>query len=149
VPVPTAATPDAEDSQPAAGAGKALGTGKFQKGLVIDVLDLKRTNDNYLQVNFQIRNPTDEKVAYSINGFTFPNSMYYVEEGGKNKFLVTKDERGDFLAAKMSRNFTLAAGDKIEFWAKFGQPHKGIKHISFYFLDTEPIEDIPVPAAGK
>ncbi len=147
VPVPTPKV-GGEESKPAA-AAKALGTGKLQNGLVIDVLDLKSTSDNFLRVTFQIRNPSSDTIRYGINGFTFPNSMYYVEEGGKFKFSVVKDESGEFLWGRINKTVNFASGETLESWAKFGQPHKGIKRISFYFLDTEPIEDIPVPSADK
>jgi hypothetical protein len=149
VPVPVASKADADAAKPASAAGKALSTGKLRNGLVIDVLELKVTSDNFMRVSFQIRNPTEETIRYGINGFTFPNSMYYVEEGGKFKFTIVKDESGEFLWGRINKTVNFAPGEKLESWAKFGPPHKGIKHLSFYFLDAEPIEDVPVPSAAK
>jgi hypothetical protein len=146
IPVPTSSKGGVAESKPAA--GKALGTGKLQNGLVIDVLELKRTSDGFLRVSFQIRNPSTDTIKHAINGFTFPNSMYYVEEGGKFKFTVIKDDKGEFIWGRVNKDVKLGSGETLESWAKFGQPHKGIKHITFYFKDAEPIEDVPVPKAG-
>jgi hypothetical protein len=151
VPVPAslAAKTGAGESKPAASAVKALGTGKMQNGLVIDVLELKPTNDTFLKVSFQIRNLGKDAVKYGINGFKFPNSMYYVEEGGKFKHLVVKDDRGEFLWGRVNKDIILRSGEKFEMWAKFGMPSEGIRHLTFYFQDTEPIEDVSVPTGDK
>ena len=149
IPVPSPVKAGGEDSKPAAPAIKALGTGKLQNGLVIDVLELKPTSDGFLKVSFQIRNPGTDTVKYGINGFSFPNSMYYVEEGGKFKFTIVKDERGEFLWGRINKTVNLGPGETLESWAKFGQPHKGIKRLTFYFQESEPIEDIAVPGADK
>jgi hypothetical protein len=153
----TALTPAADDDKGSAAPlgddqsapDKPLGTGKFQKGLVIDVTAVKRTSDRFLRVSFRIRNPTKERVTHTISGVYFVPEMHYVEAGGKFKFQVVRDERGNYLASHVPGTLTLNPNETAEYWAKFGQPHKGIKHITLYFRQTEPIEDIPVPPAGN
>jgi hypothetical protein len=128
---------------------KPLGTGKFEKGLVIDVTAVKRTSDNFLRVSFQIRNPTKQRITHTISGVYFVPETYYVEAGGKFKYQVVRDDRGNYIASPVPGTITLNPDEKVEYWAKFGQPQKGIKHITLYFRRTEPIEDIPLPPPGK
>jgi hypothetical protein len=149
VPVPADLKRSGEEAKPAAGATKALGTAKYQKGLVIDVTELNPTSDKFLTVKYRIRNPTSNQVSISITGVLFTPAMYYVEEGGKFKFTVMKDERGNFLASDIGGTIKLEAGESKEYWAKFGRPHDGIKHITLYFEHAEPIEDVPLPGKDK
>jgi hypothetical protein len=44
---------------------------------------------------------------------------------------------------------TLGPGEKVDYWFKFSAPGKGVKKITLYFRQEEPIEDVPVPAAEK
>jgi len=145
IPVPPPAKAAGDDAKPEAKAEKTVGTGKFQKGLVIDVTDVARTSDNFLKVSFQVRNPTREQVTHTISGVYFVPESYYVEAGGKFKYQVIRDDKGNYIAAKVPGTLTLGPGDKAEYWAKFPQPGKGIKHITLYFRQAEPIEDVPVP----
>jgi hypothetical protein len=138
-----------DEPKPSEDADKTLGTGKFEKGLVIDVTDVKRTSDNFLKVGFRIRNPTKESVTHTISGAYFVPEMYYVEAGGKLKYNVVRDSRGTYIAAPIPGTVTLEPGGTVDYWAKFGQPGKGIKTISLYFRRAEPIEDIPVPPVSK
>ncbi len=130
-------------------ADKPLGSGKLEKGLVIEVMDVKRTSDKFLKVSFRVKNPTDEKVTYTISGVYFVPEMYYVEEGGKLKYQVVRDERDNYVASHVPGTITLKPNEKVDYWAKFGQPGKGIKHITLYFRKGETIEDVPIPSAEK
>jgi hypothetical protein len=49
----------------------------------------------------------------------------------------------------LASHVSLAPGEKIEYWIKFGQPTKGVKHSTLNFRQAEPIEVIPSPPAGK
>ncbi len=142
------ATSAAPATQKEAEQGKPLGTGKFQKGLVIDVIELKPTSDTFMRVSYRIRNPTSEPIAISITGVLFTPAMYYVEEGGQFKVGVVK-QGTVFLASDIGGTIKLGPGESKEYWAKFGRPHDGIKHLTFYFEHAEPIEDVPVPADMK
>ena len=137
--------PAEEDAKPAEHSEKTLGTGKYQKGLVIDITEIKRTSDNFLRVSYQFRNPTELSVTFTP-GYFFLQEMYYVEAGGKYKYTVIKDDKGKWVASGTPTT-TLRPGEKAEYWAKFGQPGRGIKHITLYFKDAEPIEDVPLPPA--
>lgn len=139
----------ADDSQPAPAEQKTLGTGKLQKGLVIDVTGVDRTSDKSLKVAYQIRNPTDKKITYTISGVYFVPESYYVEEHGKLKYSVVKDDKGNPEASHVPGTISLGPGEKAEYWIKFAQPKKNVKHITLYFRQAEPIEDVPVSAAGE
>jgi hypothetical protein len=144
-----AALKAAGDDSPPAGGDKPLGTAKFQKGLVIDVTDVQRTSDGYLKVSFQVRNPTDESVTHTISGVSFIPEAYYVDVGPKTKHQIVRDDRGNYVAAPVPGTITLGPGEKAEYWAKFGAPGKGVKKITLYFRQAEPIEDIRVPPASN
>jgi hypothetical protein len=134
------------DSKPSDDANKPLGSGNFQKGLVIDVTDVKRTSDDLLKVSFRIRNPTKDRITHTISGVYFVPEMYYTEVGGDSKkYQVARDGAGNYEASKVPGTVTIDARGSIEYWAKFGQPGKDVKKINLYFRQTEPIEDIPVP----
>ncbi len=149
VPVPADMKRSGEEAKPAAVAGKPLGTGKYVKGLVIDVMELKPTSDRFLTVTYRMRNPTNDPVSIRPTGVLFTPAMHYVEEGGKFKFTVVKDEKGNYLASDVGGTIKLGPGESKEYWAKFGRPHDGIKHITLYFEHAEPIEDVSVPAMDK
>jgi hypothetical protein len=136
------------DSGASEGADKPLGTGKFQKGLVIDVTEVKLTSDNYLKVSFRIRNPTNLSVTHTLSGAYFVPEMYYVDGAGKLKYQVVRDSRGNYVAAHVPGTLTLGPGEAAEYWAKFGKPQRGTERITMYFRQAEPIEDIPL-APGK
>jgi hypothetical protein len=138
-----------KEEKPAANAAKPLGTGKYQKGLVIDVTELKRTSDNYLKVSFRIRNPTEQSVTYTVSGVYFVPDMYYIDAGGKLKYHVLRDTKGNYIASHVPGTVTLGTNETADFWAKFPQPAAGVKHITLYFRQAEPIEDVPVPAPEK
>jgi hypothetical protein len=125
---------------------RPLGTGNFQKGLVIDVTDVKRTSDDFLKVSFRIRNPTKDRITHTISGVYFVPEMYYIEVGGDGKkYSVVRDGAGNYDASRVPGTITVEPRGSIDYWAKFGQPGKDVKKISLYFRQAEPIEDIPVP----
>jgi hypothetical protein len=125
-----------------------MATGKLQNGLVIQITGIKRTSDNLLRVDFSISNPTEDTVDAYLNGFRFWNDLYYIDGGGRNKYPVAKDNRGEFFSSKIgSRKF--APREKADYWVKFAAPHARVSRISLYFKDTEPIEDVPLVAAGS
>jgi hypothetical protein len=138
-----------DDAKAAENSGKPLGTGRYQKGLVIDVTELKRTSDGFLKVSFRIRNPTNQSVTHTVSGAFFVPEMNYVEVGGKFKHNVARDNRDNYLASHVPGTVTLRANETAEYWAKFGQPAAGISRLTLYFRQTEPIEDIPVPPPAK
>jgi hypothetical protein len=123
--------------------GEPLGTGNYQKGLVIDVMDVQRTSDGYLKVGFRVRNPTRDRVSHS-NTFFVPE-MYYIEVGGDGrKYQVVRDSNGNYIAAHIPGTITLEPRQSTSYWAKFGQPTNGVKKISLYFRQADPIEDVPI-----
>jgi hypothetical protein len=123
-----------------------LGSGNFQKGLVIDVTDVKRTSDDLLKVSFRVRNPTKDRITHTISGVYFVPEMYYVELGGDSKkYMVVRDGAGNYEASKVPGTVTIEPRGSVEYWAKFSLPEKGVKKITLYFRQTEPIEDIPLP----
>jgi hypothetical protein len=138
--------PGGDETKPSDDANKPLGTGNFQKGLVIDVTDVKRTSDDFLKVSFRIRNPTKDRITHTISGVYFVPEMYYIEVGGDGKkYSVVRDGAGNYDASRVPGTITVEPRGSIDYWAKFGQPGKDVKKISLYFRQAEPIEDIPVP----
>jgi hypothetical protein len=123
----------------------SLASGKFRKGLMIDVTQLEETADGLLKVTFKIRNPTDQTVNPQLNNFTFWNNLYYVEEGGASKSRVAKGTQSEFDASKLSWR-PIGPNESALYWVKFSQPTAGIRKISLYFEDTEPMEDVPIPS---
>jgi Ca-activated chloride channel family protein len=138
-PPPEAPTPQVSHALPV--------RGKCQNGLVIEITAMRRTSDNLLRVDFNISNPTEETIDSNWVGFKFWNNLYYVEAGRGSKCEVAKDSRGDFFSASLGGQ-KFGSHDKKNYWMKFPLPHAGVRQVSFYFYDTEPIEDVAVPGAA-
>ena len=124
-----------------------MASGKFQSGLVLEIMRMRRTSDNLLRVDFRIFNPTADTIDPRLNGFRFWNNLYYVEEGGKYKASVAK-AGGDFFASTVSSP-KLGPQQHTEYWVKFPLPHPATKRISFYFDEVEPIEDVPLMSGNS
>jgi hypothetical protein len=132
----------AEEKAPA---DKPLATGKHTRGFVVEVTEVKRTSDTFLMISYRFTNPTAKELRGNANA-TYVQNVYYVEAGGKFKYTVIRGEDRKYLGTDVV-TLKLKPGEKRECWAKFRQPGKAIKKITFYVPDTEPIEDIPLPPA--
>jgi hypothetical protein len=136
----------ADEPKPSREPGEPLGTGNLQQGLVIEVMDVQRTSDDFLRVSFRIRNPTKERITYTISGVYFVPEMYYVEVGGDGKkYLIVRDGAGNYTASHIPGTVTINPRESVNYWAKFSQPGKNVKKISLYFRHADPIEDISLP----
>ena len=98
-----------KDAPPDKPAGNVIAAGRHDSGAVLELTELKRTSDGFLQVSFHYRNPTDKPLkAYhgqfvvtgdtDITGDAFAE-IYYVEPNQKVKHRVASDDSGKLLSS--------------------------------------------------
>jgi hypothetical protein len=138
---------------------KPLATEKHKTGLLVDVTQIKRTSDGFLNIRWRYRNPTDKDVLlfdavnYGIEnwhnrGESVLDSLYFVDPTTKKKHTIVRDEKNNLLAIKFTTTrTTVKARGEEAFWAKFAPPADRAKVITLYLQDTPPFEDLPLPGA--
>jgi hypothetical protein len=135
-----------------------IASGKHEKdGVTLEITDLARTDDGFLKVSFRFRNATDKKVALydggpaaaSTTGLKLMKTLYYVDTDTKVIYrTVVESDTGFPASSKVwSKGVTAPANDVTPtYWAKLSGPDEGVKKVTFYFKDVEPIENVELPA---
>jgi hypothetical protein len=140
---------------------KVLATAKHEKGLIVEVLEVKPDPDKQLlTIKWRYRNPTKraiELVRRSGPAVTFGdplvksyNSIYYLEGNSNDEAAfrcsIVKDTGHKLWATPINRleGVKVPAEGEYNFWAKFALPEATTKKISLHMEGVEPIEGIPV-----
>jgi hypothetical protein len=156
VPLLVAAPARADDPKP-------LAVGKHKKGVVVEVVEIKRADENLMQIIWRYRNPTDQVVeVYGPNRFgydgvpgvfkTTAKALYYTygEKGKAFRSRVAKGGGGKVECAQNPEGVKLKAGQTSgNLWAKFGLPPDGVKTINLVFDDVEEPIELTLPSLAK
>jgi hypothetical protein len=130
---------------------------------MIEVVEIKRTEHEQLQIRWRYRNPTDKPIELLAKSpptgagpkLKFVKGIYY--EAGKlqssKAYLVpiVKTEKGDkWLCKGLSAEAVVVDPNKEwEFWAVFYLPRGDDDRITLRVPGTPPIEGLQVPKAAK
>ena len=132
-----------------------------ESGTTLEITEIKRTSDGFLQVSFRYRNPTDKPIkVYQGVFFVVPEidnsshmiaSVYYVDPKQKVKYGIVKDDSGKLLTSSVRGKDVIAAPNGVSptYWVKMTGPDAGVDKVTFYFQDAPPIEDVPLPPPLK
>jgi hypothetical protein len=147
---------DAPANRPANG---VVASAMHDSGATLEITEIKRTSDGFLQVSFHYRNPTDKPLkAYhgqfavvgdtDISGDVF-SPIYFVEPKSKTQHGVVHDGGGKVLASTVVARDLLAPANDVgrTFWLKMSCPDAKSDKVTFYFPNVAPIEDVPLPPA--
>jgi hypothetical protein len=146
---------------------KVLATEKHEKGLVVEVTEVKPDAERpLLTIRWRYRNPTKRTVqlfgegptfvvpARSDERWLFVHGIYFLA-GGKdddNQFRhsVVKDSGGKSWCKPIGKKpVRIAAGEDYDFWAKFDLPAENVKKISLQLEDVPLMEGIPIQWHAK
>ncbi|HEY2148005.1 MAG TPA: hypothetical protein VGH32_08710 [Pirellulales bacterium] len=132
-----------------------------ESGTTLEITELKRTTDGFLQVSFRYRNPTDSPilvykgalfvVAETDNSSHMISSMYYVDPKTKKKYGTVKGDDGKQLASTVRGKDVVAAanGYSPTYWVNLAGAGSAVDKATFYFQDAPPMEDVALPAPLK
>jgi hypothetical protein len=138
-----------------------LASGTHESGTTLEITEIKRTSEGFLQVSFRFRNPTDKPIKL-YNGLAFvakdPTdsrrmiaNIYYVEPKSKMKHGVAADDKGALVASAVGGKEVTAPANGVSstYWVKMAGPENDVDKVTFYFADAPPIEDVPLPPLKK
>jgi hypothetical protein len=145
------------------GKDKPLATAQHDRGLVVDVLEVKRdSNKKLLTVRWRYRNPTDKTVVVLAQSGPFRQfggrpidhfvrDIYYLEgdkENGEKTYrhsIVRDTGRKLWASPRIGlAKVALKPGQEVVFWVKFSVPVTNADKISLHLPDMEPIENLPI-----
>ena len=136
-------------------------TGNHAAGVTLEIIDIKRTSDGFLQVSFRYRNPTNKPIklyrgvlfvtAETDTSSYLIKSIYYVDPKNQLKYGIVSDENGRPLASPVRGKDVIAPAKDVSptYWVKLASPDDDVRKVSFYFPDVPPIEDVPLPPPLK
>jgi hypothetical protein len=146
---------------------KVLATEKHEKGLIVEVIEVKPDADRpLLTIRWRYRNPTKRTIrmfteapifavpARSSDRWVFVNAIYFLAGGKEDdkqyRHSVVKDTGGKSWCKSISKDAVqIAPGEEYEFWAKFDLPDEKTKKISLQLEDVSLMEGIPIQWGAK
>jgi hypothetical protein len=150
-----------KDSAPDKPAEGVVASAAHESGTNLEITEIKRTSDGFLQVSFRYRNPTDASIkvykgaffvtAESDNSSHMIASMYYVDPKTTKKYGIVTDNNGKQLASVVRGKEVVAPanGYSPTYWVKLSGAGSGTDKATFYFQDAAPMEDVPLPPPLK
>jgi hypothetical protein len=150
-----------KDAPPEKVAEGVVASATHESGTTLEITELKRTTDGFLQVNFRYRNPTDSPilvykgalfvVVETDNSSHMISAMYYVDPKTKKHYGVVKGDDGKQLASTVRGKDVVAAANGVSptYWVKLAGAGAAVEKATFYFQDTPPMEDVALPARLK
>jgi hypothetical protein len=162
----------AGDAKSAGEGDKPLAAGKHDDGLIVEVLEIKPTKTNTLQIRWRYRNPTKKGIklidstvpggpaanALLFTARKFYRSIYYIEgkfdpDRAKNKAyahsILVKGKNRDPVAKDLGTAVQIVRPKgEFEIWAQFDLPaDKKETTISIILPNTPPIKDVSIQKA--
>jgi hypothetical protein len=122
-----------------------LASEKMADGLVVEVLDLKRTSDGMVKMRWRYRNPTAEAVRVQAAGYFYWEKVYLIVPGTQKQVHIAKAEDKKWMAG--GGDWTVKPGAADDLWAKFPSPGAAVKMVTLY-LPGVSFEDLPITGAG-
>lgn len=128
---------------------------QHESGTIVEITEIKRTSDGFLQVSFRYRNPTEK--AIKVYGWlaTTGNvrAIYCIDPKDKEHYGLAKDAShspvGYSAGAENAEMIAPANGFSPTYWLKMTIPSSGVNKVTFYFPNAVPMEDVPLPPVKK
>jgi hypothetical protein len=156
----TGAARGADDPPAREDADKPLATAKHDKGLVVEVLEVRPDkNKPLLTIRWRYRNPTKkpiEVLAQSgpflqlggrpIDHFIRDTYFLNADEDTTYRHSIVRDTGRKLWATPRIglQRVVVKPRDAVEFWAKFSMPGSTTQTISLHLPDVPPIDDLAV-----
>ena len=153
-PAPPTAAPAssaAPAAAPGAPASSAVASTEGEKpGIRVEVTELKRS-PSALSLKFTIVNDSDKQMGF---GYDFADSEYQIRDhatvggvslldaAGRKKYMVVRDSENRCVCSRDLKD--LAAGSRLNLWAKFPPPPEDVKRISIVIPHFAPMDDVPI-----
>jgi hypothetical protein len=159
-PASQASTPAAEGGRagsvptgtdaPPASTGPVLATSDGDKpGIRVEVVELKRTSGDTVNVKFAMINDSDKDMGFSYDfgeGSTSDigtvGGTHLVDAEGKKKYFVVRDTEGACLCSRGLS--TIKPKTRANLWAKFPAPPDDVQKITVVIPHFTPMDDVPI-----
>jgi hypothetical protein len=141
----TPSTPVAQ--APAAGATNLVGQGQTPGNRVV-IQSLKRDPGGTVTLRFELVNDGPNALkTYGVLGDLFTMSyLSLIDAANKKRYLVVTDTAKTCLCSELKEDSV--PGTKFNLWATFPAPPDTVQSITVVVPGFEPIESVPIAAAG-
>lgn len=136
---------------PAAPAGPALATADGDKpGIRVEVVELKRTSGDTVNLKFAMINDSDEDMSFSYDfgedkktsDFGTVAGAYLIDAVGKKKYFVVRDTEGACLCSRGLNS--VKPKTRASLYAKFPAPPAEVEKITVVIPRFTPMDDVPI-----
>jgi hypothetical protein len=141
-------TPPAATTQlPTPGEAALVGEGQTPGNRVV-IRSLKRDPGGTVTLRFELANDGPNALkTYGVLGDLFTMSyLSLIDAANKKRYLVVTDSAKTCLCAELKDDVT--PGTKFNLWATFPAPPDTVQSITVVVPGFEPIESVPIAAAG-
>jgi hypothetical protein len=132
-------------------AGAVLATSDGDKpGIRVEVLELKRTSGNTVNLKFAMINDSDKDLAFSYNygeggrtgDFNSVAGAHLIDAEGQKKYFVVRDTEGACLCSRGLSD--IKPKTRANLWAKFPAPPDEVQKITVVIPHFTPMDDVPL-----
>jgi hypothetical protein len=143
------ASASAGETNGAVGAGAVIASAPHNSGARVEVNQVRRTGDGFVEIRWRYVNPGKEKVRVmgSDEGRDLPKEMYVIDPASKKLYGVVTDTSGAAIASRASQ-IDLSPDKPVKLWARFPVAASAT-HVTLYLPQTLPLEDMPIEGGGK
>jgi hypothetical protein len=135
-------------------AGQALGVRSHDaNGVLVVLLELKRTAGNTLTAKWQYLNGSDQALEFEPKGcvgmgctYTLAEDVQFLDGATRTKFPVLRDTENQAVAQRYEASkLSVGAHQILNTWAKFNEPPVSSSRVTFMIPGvSEPFEDVPI-----
>ncbi len=112
-------------------------------GVQTDLLEVKRTSNDTVEVRWRWRNTTDKRVT--ITGSQgLKEQTYLLDPVNKKKHLALTDAKGKVVGSSLPGSVILKAKDEISVWARFPAPPPDVGKVTVVITKTPPFEGVTI-----
>ncbi len=145
-----ATTPALPTGAPPVSAGPAIATTDGDKpGIRVEVVELKRTSGDTVNLKFAMINDSDKDMGFSYDFGEGSTSdigtvagTHLVDAEGKKKYFVVRDTEGACLCSRGLSS--IKPKTRANLWAKFPAPPDDVQKITVVIPHFTPMDDVPI-----
>lgn len=149
---PPAAQPTQTTASAAPTTGAIAGTDGEKSGTHIDITELKRMSGGTLNLKLVLSNNGSDKLSVagdwlgdnqvSRNSYRDVSGIHLIDPTNKKKYFVVTDTDKNCLCSKNIED--VAAGQKVNLWAKFPAPPSEVTKVTIEIPHFQPMDDVPI-----
>ncbi len=115
------------------------------RGLIVEVLRVRRTPEGFVEVRWRYRNQTNQTIQLfdTGEGQSLPSRVFLVDDATGGEHLVHRDKDGVAMASRVAFT-TVAPGKSATFFARFPGLPQASGSITFYVPDTPPLAGLEI-----